>query len=839
MRKYRTIPLFVMSTSAILSSIGYGSWIFGQYQEIGSEIVTTPSVAVCYIGKKKYTNLDVALKAAFENGANDKIFVIPDLGFDVNILENHTLEKGDSLIIPYAGENYFNEKGNNGAGFADNDISKRKSRVCLGKGKVLNVNGDLIIGGITGSNSNPMGQASSSYCEFKMGSSSSLVVSGNVFCYGYIKDDGDSKITMKSDSKMTTPIVFYDYSSASGMLKIKENGVFPFEQFDVPSIRSKMVFEYGSSLLGKAHLYGDKIGDINTDAPLIGKSDSFINMSEGSVVDWKFNDSSNQKTGNVLSSHTTNVNIYGGASFGNLGVTIKYFISYSINSKDYYLPIPYGYSVVIKNGANFSVPSSVKGVKFMPGSCLTCESGGEITFDSGALFYQNCKASNNTSFNYVSTKAATFINNGTANLNSGFEGKISTASNKSKDAVLNISPMFKPVTDCLEGTSKSTYTWGGGSGIIKDNDEQKDGQFVSAFVYTSPKNANYWVQTGKMANDISKVSIETDKTESDENAKGTFKLKANIEPNPNDSTNVKYSWSIKDNKNGARITTATDLQEITVETDANGSEDSDITYTIQLNVTFTKSNGEQGSVSSSIDLTAKKYCILSTSLILMADGSYKQAGLIRTGDMVMSFNHETGRLEPNVVIGNDDISKPAQVYDVVHLEFSNGMSTDFIDEHGYFDVTLNKYVYLHIDDAEEYIGHEFVSANGNLGINTVKLVSVSIVKTFTTLCSPATANSLNIIADGMLSIAGGLAGLFNIFDYDSKTLAFDKEKMQSDIKKYGLLSYKDFERFFPKEIYDLLPCKYLGVSIGKGLITWEIFESYVNKWKDQLMENVK
>ncbi len=232
-------------------------------------------------------------------------------------------------------------------------------------------------------------------------------------------------------------------------------------------------------------------------------------------------------------------------------------------------------------------------------------------------------------------------------------------------------------------------------------------------------------------------------------------------------------------------------------------------------------------------------CLLPSALVLMANGSYKQAGLIRTGDMVMSFNHETGTIEPNVVIGNDDISKPAQVYDVVHLEFSNGMNTDFIDEHGYFDVTLNKYVYLHSDDAEEYIGHEFVYVNGNLGINTVKLVSVSIVKTFTTLCSPATANNLNIIADGILSIGGGLAGLFNIFDYDSKTFAFDKGKMQADIQKYGLLTYKDFERFFPNEIYDLLPCKYLGVSIGKGLITWNVFESYVNKWKDQLMENVK
>ena len=167
-------------------------------------------------------------------------------------------------------------------------------------------------------------------------------------------------------------------------------------------------------------------------------------------------------------------------------------------------------------------------------------------------------------------------------------------------------------------------------------------------------------------------------------------------------------------------------------------------------------------------------CLLSSALFLMANGSSKQAGLIRSGDMVMSFNHETGTFESNVVIGNDDISKPAQVYDVVHLEFSNGMSTDSIDEHGYFDVTFNKYVYFLIDDAE-FIGHEFVSVNGNLGINTVKLVSVFVVKTFTTLCSHATANSLNIIADGILSIAGGLTGLFNIFDYDSKTCAFDKE----------------------------------------------------------------
>lgn len=232
-------------------------------------------------------------------------------------------------------------------------------------------------------------------------------------------------------------------------------------------------------------------------------------------------------------------------------------------------------------------------------------------------------------------------------------------------------------------------------------------------------------------------------------------------------------------------------------------------------------------------------CLLPTALVLMADGSYKQAGLIRTGDMVMSFNHETGLIEPNLVIGNDHQKENEKICRVVHLLFSDGIQTDFLEEHGYFDVTLNRYVYLHPDDCDKYIGHKFVSINKNLKVSEVELLSFDCETIVVKPVAPATAKHLNLIVDNMLALEGGLDGLFNIFDYDSKTFAFDKGKMQADIQKYGLLSYKDFERFFPKEIYDLLPCKYLGVSIGKGLITWEIFESYVNKWKDQLMENLK
>ncbi len=100
-------------------------------------------------------------------------------------------------------------------------------------------------------------------------------------------------------------------------------------------------------------------------------------------------------------------------------------------------------------------------------------------------------------------------------------------------------------------------------------------------------------------------------------------------------------------------------------------------------------------------------CLFPTAKVLMADGTYKQAGSIKTGDMVISFNHETGQFEPNRVIGNDHSDSGVETRNVVHLEFSNGRSTDFIYEHGYFDKTLNKYVYLHEDDFADYINKTF------------------------------------------------------------------------------------------------------------------------------------
>lgn len=224
-------------------------------------------------------------------------------------------------------------------------------------------------------------------------------------------------------------------------------------------------------------------------------------------------------------------------------------------------------------------------------------------------------------------------------------------------------------------------------------------------------------------------------------------------------------------------------------------------------------------------------CILPSSLIMLPDGSYKQAGLLKPGDIVMSFNHETGRLEPTEIIINDDIDEPEQTYDVIHLIFDNGNETDIVYEHGFFDLTLNKYVYLHTYDACNFIGHEFVFfKNSNSQIERIKLIQVIINKMVTRVCSPVTANNLNIILDNVLSMPGGITGLFNIFEYENESLKYNIKKKNEDIKKYGLLDYPSFDKYLSKELYDKLPCKYMAISIGKGFISWNTIQSYIDRW---------
>ena len=258
-------------------------------------------------------------------------------------------------------------------------------------------------------------------------------------------------------------------------------------------------------------------------------------------------------------------------------------------------------------------------------------------------------------------------------------------------------------------------------------------------------------------------------------------------------------------------------------------------FTLPVSVKVTLENGLSSELSYNISINAS--CLIYDSMLLMADGTYKKAGEVIPGDMVMSFNHETGNIEPTAVIVNDDVNNEAAKYNVINLYFSDGTKTSIVSEHGFFDLDLNKYVYIREDNYSQYIGHSFygINGDGDLSSKKVKLLSANIEEKFTKVCSPVTANNLNIISDNMLSMAGGIEGLFNFFDYDPATLKYDETKKQADIEKYGLMTYEDYKDLLPYELYEVLPCQYMSVSIGKGLITWDTIKEYINHWSDQLL----
>lgn len=86
----------------------------------------------------------------------------------------------------------------------------------------------------------------------------------------------------------------------------------------------------------------------------------------------------------------------------------------------------------------------------------------------------------------------------------------------------------------------------------------------------------------------------------------------------------------------------------------------------------------------------------------------------------------------------------------------------------------------------------------------------------------------------MLSLPGGISGLFNYFEIDHKNMIYDKEKMNEDIAKYGLFTYEEFNELVnvSRQMFDAVNGKYLKIAIGKGMITLEDIQKLASRYSD-------
>ena len=119
-------------------------------------------------------------------------------------------------------------------------------------------------------------------------------------------------------------------------------------------------------------------------------------------------------------------------------------------------------------------------------------------------------------------------------------------------------------------------------------------------------------------------------------------------------------------------------------------------------------------------------------------------------------------------------------------------------------------------------------------MTAVTLVDVEIETEVTVAYSPVTYGHLCYYVNGMLSVPGGIDGLFNIFEVDAETMTYDAEGMAAGHRRVRAVHYEELNALVPvpEIMFDAVNGQYLKVAVGKGMITLEQIGELVDRYSD-------
>ena len=220
-----------------------------------------------------------------------------------------------------------------------------------------------------------------------------------------------------------------------------------------------------------------------------------------------------------------------------------------------------------------------------------------------------------------------------------------------------------------------------------------------------------------------------------------------------------------------------------------------------------------------IEASSSGTCVTPDTLVTMADGTQKEIQYVNIGEEIVTWDFYAGEYttRPVVLVQVDG----EEIMDVLHLNFSDGTTLKVLGEHGIFDADLNNFIFIDIDDVDNYIGHNFVKKSGD-GYETVELVDYTIttehVKAYTILA----AEHYNVILDGMFTNTPAHVGgnFFNPFEIH-EGLKYDLDEVARDIETYGLYTYEDFAHVLTEEQFNVLNLAPFKVAVGKGIVTYD------------------
>lgn len=405
------------------------------------------------VGNNYYTiedALDVATSGQTIFVLNDTAFASQEIaGVLYNDVKFKTVKTGVTLLLPF---NENDTVGHIGAGEDGSDnynataaltgTAQLYKTLVIPEGIEVIVNGKLIVGAQTGkidagTNQNAV---SGNYCEISLGGTITLN-NATLEVYGYIKGNGE--ITANNTTVIenlylsgwlggSESAARYVGNREIGVgealgneLKIDTPNMFPFSQYELRSIQSRVTINKGSKLQGYTKIATGEV-DIK-----ISKIKAQINEA---VLTFISSDASNASSGlfrlvgnnskivKSMSGDRVRFDLYGEVNDGYTSISIKVVkATVKMASEKVFFPIDGRTDITLKNGATFTQSHMFKA---LPGATITVESGSVYNVNGKLVMYD--RSFTEKGYPGAARGDAKLIVNGTMNINGAFGGNVTS-----------------------------------------------------------------------------------------------------------------------------------------------------------------------------------------------------------------------------------------------------------------------------------------------------------------------------------------------------------------------------------------------------------------------------
>lgn len=411
------------------------------------------------VGNNYYTiedALDVATSGQTIFVLNDTAFATQEIaGVLYNDVKFKTVKTGVTLLLPF---NENDTVGHIGAG-EDGSANYKATAALTGTAKLYKtlvipegieviVNGKLVVGAQTGTTvaGQKQNAVSGNYCEISLGGTITLN-NATLEVYGYIKGNGE--ITANNTTVIenlylscwmggTQSAVRYigndkiDGASLaiSGNLKIDNPTQFPFSQYELRSIQSRITINKGSKLQGYAKIATGKLeqfgGLIKVPAQIYEAILTFISSDASNASSGLFRlVGNNSKIIKSMSGDRVRFDLFDEIKDGYTSLSVK-VIKKTVNmtSEKVFFPIDGRTDITLKNGATFTQSYMFKA---LPGATITVESGGIYNLNGTLVMYDKSFTDISTyPYPGASRGDAKLIVNGTMNVNGALGGNVTS-----------------------------------------------------------------------------------------------------------------------------------------------------------------------------------------------------------------------------------------------------------------------------------------------------------------------------------------------------------------------------------------------------------------------------